>query len=82
VTHQEGFAALTHQEARNNARLPGHNALWTGHTIAQLSMQQQPLTRTYNSHDQRQFTMALWSSPVTQLAAGLPRISPPTATAD
>jgi hypothetical protein len=31
---------LIHQEGRNNARLPGHDASWTGYTIAQESMQQ------------------------------------------
>jgi hypothetical protein len=40
VTHQTGFAAPIHQEGRNNARPPSHDASWDGQTTAQPSMQQ------------------------------------------
>jgi len=40
--------------------MPGHDASWTRHTTAQLSMQQAALsTRTCTNHEPRQFTVAL-----------------------
>jgi hypothetical protein len=34
ITHRGETTDQTHQEGRNYARLPGHDALWTGHYTA------------------------------------------------
>jgi len=53
TTHQEGSSARLHQDRRHNARLPGHDASWTGHTTTHPGIQQaalgQQLHRPFNA---------------------------------
>jgi len=50
---------LTHQEGRNNVKLPSHDASWTGHSTAQLSMQLAALSPQLQQSQLLQLIVAL-----------------------
>jgi len=43
TTHREGSSARLHQDRRHDARLPGHDASWAGHTTSHPGIQQAAL---------------------------------------
>jgi hypothetical protein len=61
----------THQEGRNTARLPGHNASWTGHTTAHPSMLPALSPMTAPAQPQ-QLTVDL--RPVSRASSGTPSL--------